>query len=69
VNGDEGGHPLIAGTVVEVTGTDRRPARVRGGHGDHPAMFSWRFLGSLPGLGALTGAILAPILYARAHRS
>jgi hypothetical protein len=33
---------------------------------DHPARFSWRFLGSLPGLGALIGAILAPILYARA---
>jgi prolipoprotein diacylglyceryltransferase len=36
---------------------------------DHPARFSWRFLGSLPGLGALIGAILAPILYARARRS
>ena len=36
---------------------------------DHPATFSWRFLGSLPGLGALIGAILAPILYARARRS
>lgn len=35
---------------------------------DHPATFSWRFLGSLPGLGALIGAILAPILYARARR-
>jgi hypothetical protein len=32
---------------------------------DHPAAFSWRFLGSLPGLGALIGAIVAPILYAR----
>ncbi|HXD25901.1 MAG TPA: hypothetical protein VN609_08205 [Propionibacteriaceae bacterium] len=36
---------------------------------DHPARFSWRFLGSLPSLGALIGAILAPILYARARRS
>ena len=36
---------------------------------DHPAMFSWRFLGSLPGLGALIGAILAPVLYVRARRS
>jgi hypothetical protein len=36
---------------------------------DHPARFSWRFLGSLPGLGALIGAILAPILYDRARRS
>jgi hypothetical protein len=36
---------------------------------DHPASFSWRFLGSLPGLGALIGAVLAPILYARSrHR-
>lgn len=35
---------------------------------DHPATFSWRFLGSLPGLGALIGAIVAPILYARARR-
>jgi hypothetical protein len=32
---------------------------------DHPAAFSWGFLGSLPGLGALIGAIVAPILYAR----
>ena len=32
---------------------------------DHPAGFSWHFLGSLPGLGALIGAIVAPILYAR----
>jgi hypothetical protein len=32
---------------------------------DHPAAFSWHFLGSLPGLGALIGAIVAPILYAR----
>jgi hypothetical protein len=31
---------------------------------DHPAAFSWHFLGSLPGLGALIGAIVAPILYA-----
>ena len=36
---------------------------------DHPATFSWRFLGSLPGLGALIGAIVAPILYASARRS
>ena len=36
---------------------------------DHPASFSWRFLGSLPGLGALIGAVFAPILYARSrHR-
>jgi hypothetical protein len=45
---------LIAGTVFNA---------------DHPARFSWRFLGSLPGLGALIGAMLAPILYARARRS
>ena len=32
---------------------------------DHPAAFSWHFLGSLPGLGALIGATAAPILYAR----
>jgi hypothetical protein len=32
---------------------------------EHPAAFSMRFLGSLPGLGSLIGAILAPILYAR----
>jgi hypothetical protein len=35
---------------------------------DHPAAFSWHFLGSLPGLGALIGAIVAPILYARGQR-
>jgi hypothetical protein len=36
---------------------------------EHPATFSWRLLGSLPGLGALIGAIVAPILYARVRRS
>jgi hypothetical protein len=36
---------------------------------DHPATFSWQFLGALPGLGALLGAIVAPILYARSGRS
>jgi hypothetical protein len=35
---------------------------------DHPAAFSWHYLGSLPGLGALLGAIVAPILYARSGR-
>jgi hypothetical protein len=35
---------------------------------DHPAAFSWHFLGSLPGLGALLGAVVAPILYARGGR-
>ena len=32
---------------------------------EHPATFSMHFLGSLPGLGALIGAVLAPIWYAR----
>ena len=36
---------------------------------DHPAAFSWHFLGSLPGLGALIGAIVAPILYGRSPGS
>jgi hypothetical protein len=31
---------------------------------DHPAAFSWHFLGSLPSLGALIGCIVAPILHA-----
>jgi hypothetical protein len=35
---------------------------------EHPAGFSWHFLGSLPGLGALIGAIAVPILYARSGR-
>jgi hypothetical protein len=35
---------------------------------EHPAAFSWHFLGSLPGLGALIGAIVVPILYARSGR-
>jgi hypothetical protein len=35
---------------------------------DHPAAFSWHFLGSLPGLGALIGAIVLPILCARSGR-
>ena len=36
---------------------------------ENPAPFSMRFLGSLPGLGALCGALLAPILYARHRRT
>ena len=36
---------------------------------EHPAAFSMRFLGSLPGLGSLIGAILAPILYGRVGSS
>jgi hypothetical protein len=35
---------------------------------EHPAGFSWHFLGSLPGLGALIGAVVVPILYARGGR-
>jgi hypothetical protein len=35
---------------------------------DHPAAFSWHFLGSLPGLGALIGGIGAPILYVHSNR-
>jgi hypothetical protein len=34
---------------------------------ENPAPFSMHFLGSLPGLGALIGAILAPIWYARSR--
>jgi len=36
---------------------------------DHPARFSWRFLGSLPGLGALIRRNLGPRPYDRARRS
>ena len=36
---------------------------------EHPAAFSMRFLGSLPALGSLIGAILAPILYGRVGSS
>jgi len=36
---------------------------------ENPATISLRFLGSLPGLGSLIGAILAPILYGRSRRS
>jgi hypothetical protein len=36
---------------------------------ENPATISFRFLGSLPGLGSLIGAILAPILYGRSRRS
>ena len=36
---------------------------------EHPAAFSMRFLGSLPGLGSLIGAILAPILCGRVASS
>jgi hypothetical protein len=34
---------------------------------EHPAAFSWSFMGSLPGLGALIGAIATPVLYARSR--
>ena len=57
---------LLGGLVIEIAvGLIARTAF----SADHPASFSWRFLGSLPGLGALIGAVLAPILYARSrHR-
>lgn len=32
---------------------------------EHPATQAWQLLGLLPGLGALIGAIVAPILYGR----
>jgi hypothetical protein len=35
---------------------------------DHPAAFSWRFLGSLPSLGALICAIGVPIRYVHSSR-
>jgi len=36
---------------------------------EHPATQAWQLLGSLPGLGALIGAIVAPILYGRSPGS
>ncbi len=35
---------------------------------ERPAGFSWSFMGSLPGLGALIGAVVIPILYVRSRR-
>jgi hypothetical protein len=32
---------------------------------EHPGAQAWQLLGSLPGLGALIGAIVTPILYGR----
>jgi hypothetical protein len=36
---------------------------------EHPGTQAWHLLGSLPGLGALIGAIVAPILYGRSGGS
>jgi hypothetical protein len=36
---------------------------------EHPATQAWQLLGSLPGLGALIGAIVAPLLYGRSPGS
>ena len=36
---------------------------------EHQGTPVWQLLGSLPGLGALIGAIVAPILYGRSGRS
>ena len=63
---------VVGEAVLRSVPWDLNATAETGGHvftADHPARFSWRFLGSLPGLGALIGAILAPILYARARRS
>jgi hypothetical protein len=53
---------LFGGLLIEiVVGLIARTAL----SAEHPATFSWHFLGSLPGLGALIGAIVAPALYVR----
>ena len=36
---------------------------------EHPGGQAWQLLGALPGLGALIGAIVAPILYGRSAGS
>jgi hypothetical protein len=36
---------------------------------EHPGTPAWQLLGSLPGLGALIGAIMAPIFYGRSGGS
>jgi peptidoglycan biosynthesis protein MviN/MurJ (putative lipid II flippase) len=57
---------FLGGLVIEIT-----VGLIAGAafNADHPASFSRHLLGSLPGLGALIGAVLAPILYARSrHR-
>jgi hypothetical protein len=36
---------------------------------EHPGAQAWQLLGSLPGLGALIGAIVTPILYGRSKGS
>jgi prolipoprotein diacylglyceryltransferase len=56
---------LLGGLLIEIiVGLIARAAF----SAEHPADFSWHFLGSLPGLGALIGAIVMPILYARSAR-
>jgi hypothetical protein len=55
---------LLVGLLIEIViGLIARTAF----SAERPATFSWHFLGSLPGLGALLGAIVAPILYARSR--
>jgi hypothetical protein len=36
---------------------------------EHPGTDVWQLLGPLPGLGALSGAIVGPILYGRGSRN
>jgi hypothetical protein len=55
---------LLGGLLIEIAvGLIARAAF----SAEHPSTFSWHFLGSLPGLGALIGAIVAPILHARSR--
>ena len=35
---------------------------------ERPAQFSWSWMSSLPGLGALIGAVVTPVLYIRTRR-
>jgi hypothetical protein len=57
---------LIGGLVIEiVVGLIARSVF----SAEHPGAQAWQLLGSLPGLGALIGAILLPILYGRSRGS
>lgn len=57
---------LIGGLVIEiVVGLLARSVF----SAEHPGTQAWQLLGALPGLGALIGAILLPILYGRSRGS
>ena len=56
---------LIGGLLIEIiVGLIARSAF----SAEHPGSQAWQLLGSLPALGAVIGAIVAPILYGRSGK-